>query len=404
MVFADLPLTRAELAYRPMKNPGWAGAAGSPTRLSVISSVGSLKACASLWGELEDSAGTCAGPFQSYDWCSTWLLHALRSGYACQPFIIAAYSGCKLVMLWPMMMTQMAGLRILRWLSDPWSQYGDVLAGADRDAAGLMASVIELIKESRAADAIWLRHVRADAAARPYLEAHFDRIGPYAGAPFMDLTQFPTETEYLARYDKPQRKHRKQIRRVLEQKGALSFDVHKQGSAFIAGISDAIPQKRRWLSERGLVSRPIFSSWIESFLLALATDTTGRLKPVCSILKAGDRAVSYEIGLRYGDRHYCFITAHDVALGKVSVARLHMDYAQRSALTEGCKVFDLMLPLDPHKASWSSGHVAAGDYWLPLSPGGRMAGTLFKTLRPAAQSLYHRTPETLRRAARALIG
>jgi CelD/BcsL family acetyltransferase involved in cellulose biosynthesis len=220
----------------------------------------------------------------------------------------------------------------------------------------------------------------------------------------MDLTQFPSETEYLARYDKPQRKRRKQIRLALERQGALSFETYAEGLPFARGIAEAIPQKRRWLTDRGLLSQPIFSSWIESFLLALSTDTTGRLKPVCSILKAGDRAVSYEIGFRYGNRHYCFITAHDVAMTNESPARLHMDYAQRSALNEGCKVFDLMVPLAPHKASWSSGHVAAGDYWLPLSPAGRLAGALFKTLRPAAQALYHRTPETLRRAARALIG
>jgi CelD/BcsL family acetyltransferase involved in cellulose biosynthesis len=404
VLYAEMPLTGAEPAYWRMKNPDWVAATGPPTRLNVISSVGSLKACAPLWRELEDSARNCAALFQSYDWCSTWLLHALRSGHQCQPFIIAAHSGCKLILLWPMMLTQMAGLRVLRWLSDPWSQYGDVLADADHDAAGLMASVIELIRQSRAADAIWLRHVRADAAARPYLEACFDRIGQYSGAPFMDLTQFPTEAEYLARYDKPQRKRRRQIRRALEQKGALSFEVHGEGSAFSRGIADAIPQKRRWLSERGLHSRPIFSSWIESFLLALATDTTGRLKPVCSILKAGNHAISYEIGLRYRGRHYCFITAHDVTLTDESPARLHMDYAQRSALKEGHKTFDLMVPLAPHKTSWSSGHVAVGDYWLPLSPGGRMAGALFKTLRPAARALYHKTPEGLRRAACALIG
>jgi hypothetical protein len=63
-----------------------------------------------------------------------------------------------------------------------------------------------------------------------------------------------------------------------------------------------------------------------------------------------------------------------------------------------------MVPLAPHKASWSSGHVAVGDYWLPLSPGGRVAGALFKTLRPAARALYQNTPEPLRRAARAVIG
>jgi hypothetical protein len=73
-------------------------------------------------------------------------------------------------------------------------------------------------------------------------------------------------------------------------------------------------------------------------------------------------------------------------------------------LKEGYEAFDLMVPLAPHKTSWSSGHVAVGDYWLPLSPGGRVAGTLFKTLRPAARALYHKTPEVLRRAACALVG
>jgi CelD/BcsL family acetyltransferase involved in cellulose biosynthesis len=279
-----------------------------------------------------------------------------------------------------------------------------VLAGPTDDVQDLMAKALALIQQSHAADAIWLRHVRADATAQPFLQKSFERIGQGAGAPFMDLTQFPTEAEYLARYDKPQRKRRRQIRRALEQNGALSFEVHAQGSGFTRGIAEAIPQKRRWLSQRGLLSRPIFSSWLESFLNALATDTTGRLKPVCSILKAGDRAVSYEIGLRYRGRHYCFITAHDVALTDESPARLHMDYAQRSALKEGCKAFDLMVPLAPHKTSWSSGHVAVNDYWLPLSPAGRVAGVLFKTLRPAARALYYKTPEALRRAACALIG
>ncbi|MGH6873671.1 MAG: GNAT family N-acetyltransferase [Aestuariivirgaceae bacterium] len=404
MFCAEMPLTGAELAYWRASNPGWTAAAGPPTRLSVISSISSLKACAPLWRELEDDGQSSAALFQSYDWCSTWLLHALRSGDACRPFIIAAYSGCRLVLLWPMMVTERAGLRVLRWLSDPWSQYGDVLAGANQDAAGLMAKALALIQQSGAADAMWLRHVRADATAHPFLQRSFEQIGQRNGAPFMDLTQFPTEAEYLARYDKPQRKRRRQIRRALEQKGPLSFEVHAQASGFTRGIAEAIPQKRRWLSERGFVSRPIFSDWLESFLLALATDTSHRLKPVCSILKAGDRAVSYEIGLRYRDRHYCFITAHDVALTDESPARLHMDYAQRSALKEGCKAFDLMVPLAPHKTSWSSGHVAVADYWLPLSPGGRVAGALFKKLRPAARALYHKTPEVLRRAACALIG
>jgi CelD/BcsL family acetyltransferase involved in cellulose biosynthesis len=304
-----------------------------------------------------------------------------------------------------MMVTHIAGLRVLRWLSDPWAQYGDVLAAQGHDASDLMARALEMIGHNKVADAIWLRHVREDATAHPFLRTSFEHTGHSNGAPFMDLTKFPTESEYLARYSKQQRKRRRQIQRTLENIGNLRFESHEQGSALAKGIAEAIRQKRIWLSDRGLISKPIFSNWLESFLLGLSTDTAGRLNVVCSILKAGDRPVSYEIGLRYRERHCCFITAHDNALTDDSPSRLHMDHAQRSALKEGYKAFDLMVPLSRHKQSWSSGHVPVSDYWLPLSARGRIAGSIIlKALRPLARAAYNRTPPILRRAACALIG
>jgi CelD/BcsL family acetyltransferase involved in cellulose biosynthesis len=216
----------------------------------------------------------------------------------------------------------------------------------------------------------------------------------------MDLAKFASEAEYLARYSKPQRKRRKQIRRWLEEGGALTFEAYTQGSPFAQSVAAALAEKRQWLASRGYVSKPIFSGWLEDFLVALSCNPAAKLNVVCSVLKAGSRPVAYEIALRYRDRHCCFITAHDNALTDDSPARLHMDYSQRRALGEGYKAFDLMVPLAPHKESWSSGHVAVSDFWLPLSMRGRLAGSLFfKLLRPLARHVYHKSP-FLRRAAK----
>jgi CelD/BcsL family acetyltransferase involved in cellulose biosynthesis len=399
MFSADMTMLGAELAYRRMRVFPRPAATTAPIRLSIISTVGGLRSCAPLWRELEDSRPNSTTLFQSFDWCSAWLRQVERSGQACEPFIIAAHTGCRLVLLWPMMVTRMAGLRVLRWLSDPWSQYGDVLADASRDVLGTMERALRLVVQSRAADAIWLRHVRADATAHAFLCGYFEPTGHSDGAPFMDLAKFAGEAEYLARYSKPQRKRRRQIRRWLEERGPLTFESYTEGSPFAQSVAAALAEKRRWLAKRGYISKPIFSSWLEDFLLALSSNPAAKLNVVCSVLKAGARPVAYEIALRYRDRHCCFITAHDGALTDDSPPRLHMDYSQRSALNEGFKSFDLMVPLAPHKESWASGHVEVSDFWLPLSTRGRLAGSLlFKLLRPLARHVYHSAP-ALRRAA-----
>jgi CelD/BcsL family acetyltransferase involved in cellulose biosynthesis len=63
--------------------------------------------------------------------------------------------------------------------------------------------------------------------------------------------------------------------------------------------------------------------------------------------------VSHELGLRYRGRHCAFITGHDPELTNLSPARLHMDRSQRQALADGVSTFDLMVPGDPYKSSWS---------------------------------------------------
>jgi hypothetical protein len=82
-----------------------------------------------------------------------------------------------------------------------------------------------------------------------------------------------------------------------------------------------------------------------------------------------------------------------------------MDFSQRRALADGMKVFDLMLPHDAHKDSWSSAATPVNDYFLPLSPAGWAYGALYvERLRPLLRRAYHRMPPAVLRLLKPVVG
>jgi hypothetical protein len=53
-------------------------------------------------------------------------------------------------------------------------------------------------------------------------------------------------------------------------------------------------------------------------------------------------------------------------------------------------IFDLMVPNDTHKESWSSAVVVTNDYYLPISTAGAALGHVFiRTLRPLLRKAYY---------------
>ena len=73
----------------------------------------------------------------------------------------------RLVMLWPLVSERVAGLKVLRWMGEPVSQYGDVLCESGPDTASSCGTAWQFIATRLGADAIVLRKVRADAAVAP---------------------------------------------------------------------------------------------------------------------------------------------------------------------------------------------------------------------------------------------
>jgi CelD/BcsL family acetyltransferase involved in cellulose biosynthesis len=365
--------------------------------LSVVTGADAFLALETQWLELEASSKIARSVFQSFAWLKSWV-ETYGPQLDCDAIrIITGYRGARLVFAWPLLKYKAGPVTVLRWLSEPASQYGDVLVASSESPKTWMADALKLIREMPGVDAIRLRHVRADAAAAPFLETAFREANLRERAPFLDLSAFADEAAYEARYTSAQHKRRKKIRTALEAEfGPLKFDVLRTGPAADGAIAAAIAEKIQWIESRGRQNRVLCCPKLMGFLKAILRNGGAGTELVVSVLSAGGREISWEIGLRHQRAHFGFITAHVNALTDYSPARLHMDLSQRQALRDGMKAFDLMHPNDPHKDSWSSARTLVSDYHLPLTTLGCAYGGLYlERLRPLLRHAYYRMPEGL---------
>ena len=365
-----------------------------------VTTIQGLAALRADWQSLEAACDDSALVFQSHDWCTAWVKTFLTAAVAPELCIVTIRQSGKLVALLPAMICDESGPRILRVLSEPFAQYGGILCHPDWRTDAVLDALIGAIRAHRGIDVIYLRHVREGSVAARFATRHLAPAGYHETAPFMDLSMFDSDEAYQARYTKVQRRRRKKIATAIGALGDITFDAHSSGATYAALLNCVVGNKQTWIAERGLLSMPLTHPKLVEFLVALggAPDASA-LQPVITTLKAGERCISHEFGIRYRGRHCAFITGHDPELTDLSPARLHMDHAQRLALADGMGMFDLMVPGDAYKASWSSGEVKVADHAAPLTPRGWLHCSIYiRLLRPLARLAYHHTPAWLRQA------
>ena len=172
--------------------------------------------------------------------------------------------------------------------------------------------------------------------------------------------------------------------------GAVEFRILPSGTLSDAALTEAIAEKNLWLEERGRQNQVLRCPKLLKFLKDLSRTNGGCLEVETSELRAGGRAASWEIGFNFRGTHFAYITSHVNALTDLSPGRLHMDLSQRNCIHNGLKKFDLMVPHDQHKESWSSGFVKTSDYYVSLTLLGSIYGQVYlRTLRPVIRRMYY---------------
>jgi CelD/BcsL family acetyltransferase involved in cellulose biosynthesis len=363
----------------------------TPHSLTVVTSLAALRGMEAQWRDLETNVQNHISVFQSFDWVMAWAETYLVKPSSTSLHILAGYDGEKLVYIWPLMRTRQIGLSVLTWLTEPFGQYGDVLCRKNSDTKSWLKSSLVLLRRLRDIDLLRLRHVRADSHIASHCVSFFVDAKHPEKAPFLDLVPFATEADYDARYSQVQRKRRKKIRKSLEDIGVVEFSKLPAGSLADTAMQSAISEKNAWLAERGRINRVLGCALHVPFLKNLSRRLKGTVEVVVSEMRAGEKPVSWEIGFRHGGKHFGYITSHVNALTDLSPGRLHMDLSQRACIADGMTQFDLMVPNDAHKESWSSAAVDTNDYYLPLSVAGSAMGHIYlRRLRPLLRDIYYR--------------
>ena len=352
------------------------------------------------WNALFARAGRSAQVFQGFNWNWHWANHFLIETRGRMNLAVATgRRDGRLVMVWPLVMEKTSVLRVLAWMGEPVSQYGDVLMDEDTCGQTELAAAWAFIVAGLKPDLARLNKTRADSVIAPLL-ANLGAISTQElEAPYLDLTSAPTFAAYEERYSSKDRKNRKRLARRLEEHGAVSYMAFGEGWDAARITRSAIELKRVWLRDKGLVSPALADARTLAFFGAAAADLSRPAQIRVAALMCGGNIAAVEIAFKCRDRMVIHIMAYDRAFEKAAAGILLLERMIATSLEGGVGVYDLMAPGDGYKKEWADGAVRVNDFAVPLTVKGRIfAHGYLAFARPRLKAAVARIPLSTRRA------
>jgi CelD/BcsL family acetyltransferase involved in cellulose biosynthesis len=366
-----------------------------PVTIAVISQRADFDALEAEWNDLFDRAGRDAQLFQTFNWNWHWANHYLQSARRTLAIVTVRQSG-RLVMLWPLLIERSGGLKVLRWMGEPVSQYGDVLAENAADTPALMRQAWRFLTEDLGADAIFLRKVRADAVIAPLLAEVGLLQTASAQAPCLDLGDAPDFARYETRYSGKARKNRRRLMRRMSEHGAIEVVRHDGGPGARAAALEAIALKAKWIKTTGRLSAALADQRFAAFFADVAD---GRGRPAgcrLTVLKTKGETAGIAIDVTSGKHRAAHVIVHDPALDSFSPGTLLLQEWIRGACADGIATFDLLAPAYAYKLDWADRSVAVGDHAQGLTFAGRSYVRVFLGLvRPRLKAAAEALPQLL---------
>ena len=374
---------------------------------ALIDTVGAFATLREDWNALFAAVGRPEQIFQTYAWNWHWSQHYLvRSRFKAGPrlAIVTGRSNGRLVLVMPLVVERVAGLRQLAWMGEPVSQYGNVLAAPDAAAVATLASAWSFAVEETRADLAKLRKVRADALVAPLLAQLGAGITATEEAPYLDFTRATDHAAYEAGLSAKGRKNRRRHLRRLTERGDVAFEQHSgsEEASKIAGY--AILLKRAWLRSRDKISLAMADDRFLAFFSDLAGAKHDSLACKVLALRTVNEIGSLQIMLECKGQRFLHVAVYGSKFEKMGVGGLLLEYAVADCWKDGIQRLDLLAPRHEYKMEFADGTVAVDDYAIALTMGGRAYARGYLGLRRKLKAAVEAMPAPARRAFASVIG
>lgn len=376
-----------------------AAAATSRVDFAVVTTREDFDALEADWNDLFARAGQSAQLFQAFNWNWHWANHFIGTTRSrTRLAVVTGRRDGRLIMIWPLVMERGAGLRVLAWMGEPVSQYGDVLAEDGPLQLELLRESWRFIVSTLKPDLARLNKTRADGVVAPLLAELGAMSTQQLAAPFLDLASAPTFEVYAERYPVKARKNRRRLARRLEEQGVTQFRELAEGPEASEIAGRALEIKRVWLKEKGLVSPALNDERTKAFFQAAAADTHRPTHIRVAVLMCGEAVAAVEIGFACRDRMAIHVMAYDLNFDKAAAGILLLEHMIETSLVSGVGVYDLMAPGDGYKKEWADGTVRVDDFAVPMT----ITGTIFARgylgfVRPRLKGAIAKIPLSTRR-------
>ncbi len=392
--------TQGDAGTVPWRPPRFLAAKRQAVELEIARDIRSIEAVEREWNELFEKSGRSTQLFQSFNWCWHWCRHYLDDD--CVPAVVLGRRNGKLVLVSPLVIERVAGLRVLSFMGAPVTQYGDfliddeVFSGSDK----LVDEAWEFATRYLKPDIVWLRKVRADAAISRLLVQSAAVQTERQSAPFMDLSSAGDFEAHFKRRSARFRKRQRAAAKRLDAMGAVTCEhLTTEGSEARQRSAHAIDLKRAQLAADGIVSAAVDDPRLAKFFASIAADTRRPVGLKVDTLSIDGEAAATNIFLSCKGRAALHVVAYDLRYEKASVGSLLLQRTIAAASAAGYRTFDFLAPADSYKLRWADGSATVSDWAIPLTWRGRAFVHLYLRLaRPAMKRVFNALPLRMRQA------
>lgn len=337
------------------------------------------------WNALFEAHGRGVQLFQTYNWIWHWI-----NQFKTAPDNLLILTGRldeELILVAPFVIEKRLGIKIIKWLGEPVSQYGDIILKDDINNLQWLKDGFNFLIQREKPDLFHLRKTRLDAAITPLAENYGATILEETAAPYIEMRGDKDFTEFSKRYSQRSRKAKRRHRRKLEEKGALTFSLFKESDEANRAAMHAIRLKRQWLKDTKTIS-PAFGTTIIDDFFDNATRVNNHSANIhVSELCVNNHPAALEIGVRAKDYYGAHLGVYDPQYIAHSPGSLQMQDTIAELIEQGVTTIDLFAPADSYKYEWTEQSVPVFDFAYSTSLKGQLyAQTWLQHIRPGLKN------------------
>lgn len=370
-------------------------------KFDVIDTLTAFDELAGDWREVFAASTQCGNIFTSYEWHRAYLRHFWsNTGHSGSELaIVVGRQRGKAQVICPLIVEQQFGARVLRWIGDPVSQYGDAVVRDTKDQARMVSEALRFVARKKNADALVLGRLREDGAAADAIKLSRYEVLKSQTAPFTNLAGYASVDQYVASQTSNRRKQHRRLWRRLEDHAPVKFETLRPGDEAVKRTCQALSLKAQMLAESGTFSRAFADDRFSTFFKDLAANKDADFGFLMSVITCGDQLIAAEIGFESHKNYIAHVGVYNPEFRRFAPGRLQIEQTIKSCLESGVQRYDFLPPDSDYKRAWSTGSVNVIDVCVPLTSTGQILCSMLKAGAIVTETLKKKLPAPLMRYA-----